>query len=350
MRPLRVASVLTVLVAALTACGPAAGPAASPTAAASPVKVQLGQVGGISDAAFFIAKDKGYFREQGIEVEVQRFDSAARMVAPLGTGQLDVGGGAPSAGLLNAIARDVPLKIVADKGNMAPGHGYEAMVVNKKLWDTGKIKTAADLKGKTIAISARDISPEVTLDTFLRTGGLTIKDVNVVTMAHADMRNALANGSIDMGLPIEPFVAQITESGAGVVWKRNDEVVPNHQVAVVLYSPKFAADKPEVAKKFMLAYVKAVRDYNDAFTKNDPAKKKDVSAILASSTNVKEDLIAKMVMPGIDPNGRVNLQSLSEQQDWYLQKGSQKTRVDLSKVVDNQYVDWAVQKLGRYKA
>lgn len=347
---LRIPAVLAVLLAGLAACGPGAtSGGASPGTTATLTKVLLGQVGGISDAAFFIANDKGYFREQGIELETTPFQSAALMVAPLGTGQLDVGGGAPSAGLMNAIAREVPLKIVADKGSMPRGHGYEAMVVSKKLWDSGNLKTAADLRGKTIALAQRNISPEVTLDTFLRTGGLTVKDVNLVTMAHADIRSALANGSIDMGLPIEPFVTQIAENNIGVIWKRNDEVAPNTQVAVVLFGPDFAAKKPEVAKKFMLAYLMGARYYNDAFGKNDLAKRKNVIAILIKNTSVKDAaLYEKMAMPGIDPNGRVFLESLAHEQDYFLQTGAQRSKVELSKVIDTQYVDWAVKKLGPY--
>lgn len=329
------------------------GQAPSPgPAAAGPIltRLQIGQVGGVSDAGFFIANDKGFFREQGIELTVTRFDSAARMIAPLGIGQLDIGGGAPSAGLLNAIASEIPLKIVADKGNMNPGHGYEAIVVRKPLWDKGAFKSPVDLRGRTVAIAARDISPEVNLDTFLRTGGLTVNDVNIVTMAHADMGTALANGSIDAGLPIEPFVTQIVEKGIGVIWKRNDEIVPRQQVAVVLYSPRFASYKPGLAKRFMLAYIKAARYYNDAFVKGDPDRKREVVQILIRNTPVKDPaLYDRMVMPGIDPNGRVNVDALAAQQNWFLSKGSQKSRVDLRTVVDHQYVDWAIQQLGSYR-
>lgn len=329
------------------ACGQSGGTAQT---SPSPVtKLQVGLVGGISDAAFYIANDKGYFKEQGIELEISRFDSAARMVAPLGTGQLDVGGGAPSAGLLNAIARDVPLKIVADKGNMVPGHGYEALVVRKALWDKGGMRSASDLRGKTVALSARDISPEVTLSAFLKTGGLTVKDVNLVTMAHADMVTALANGSIDAGLPIEPFVTKAVANGVATIWKRDDEIAPRQQVAVVLYGPKFAENR-DLGRRFMLAYLKGARYYNIAFDKSDAAKRNDVVQILVRNTAVKEaDLYAKMVMPGIDPNGRVNVDSLADQQDYFLSKGSQKTRIELKQVVDMQYADWAVQKLGQYK-
>ncbi len=348
IRLLRSSAMLAGLLLVLSACGQAAGPAASPSASLTPAKVVVGQVGGISDAALFIAKEKGFFEEQAIDVEFQRFDSAAIMVAPLGTGQLDVGAGSPSAGLLNAIARDVPLRIVADKGNMNPGHGYEAMVVRKDLAD--KIKGPADLRGKKIALSQRNISPEVTLDTYLQKAGMSVNDVNIVTMSFADMRNALANGSIDMAVPIEPFVTQIAQSGVGVILQRDDVVVPKHQVAVILYGPKFVEQKPDVARRFMLAYIKGARLYNDAFEKKDPVKRKDVIDILVKSTTVKDaTLYDKMVMPGLDPNGRVNVESLAEEQDWFLKKGSQKAQVDLKKVVDTQYIDWAVQKLGPYK-
>jgi NitT/TauT family transport system substrate-binding protein len=258
---------------------------------------------------------------------------------------MDVGGGAPSAGLLNAIARDVPLKIVADKGNMGPGHGYEAMMVRRDQLD--RFRTAADLKGKNVAITARDISPEVTLDTFLRTGGLTIKDVNVVTMAHADMGQALANGSIDMGMPIEPFVTEFADKGIAAIWHRDDEVFPRQQVAVVLYSPRFISERPELAKKFMLAYLRAVRYYDAAFAKKDAVKRRDVVQILIRNTPVKDPgLYDKMAMPGLDVNGHMNRNALAFQQNWYLSKGTQKAAVDLDKVIDYQYADWAAQKLG----
>src|ERR687885_649031 len=67
----------------------------------------------------------------------------ADTVAPLAAGQLDVGGGAPSAGLGNALARGLNLKIVADKGSTPPGFGYAGVVIRKDLWDSG-VRSPAD--------------------------------------------------------------------------------------------------------------------------------------------------------------------------------------------------------------
>src|SRR5690242_14824060 len=75
-------------------------------------RVAVGTVGTNSDAAFFIADAKGHFRAEGLEVSLTPFDGAARMIVPLSTGGLDVGGGAASAGLYNAAATGIAIKIV----------------------------------------------------------------------------------------------------------------------------------------------------------------------------------------------------------------------------------------------
>src|SRR5580700_1594003 len=102
--------------------------------------VNIGSVNSVADTPFVVADHKGYFRDAGIRANFIHFDAAANMVAPLGTGQLDVGGGAPSAGLYNAIARGISIKIVADRGSDPPGYGFSGLLVRKDLVASGKYK------------------------------------------------------------------------------------------------------------------------------------------------------------------------------------------------------------------
>jgi NitT/TauT family transport system substrate-binding protein len=312
----------------------------------TPVTVKFGQVGSVSDAAIFIADAKGFFKEQGIALEAVPFTSAAQMVAPLGTGELQAGGGAPSAGLFTAVDRGVQLRIVADKGSLTPGHGYEAVIVRKALAD--KVKSAKDMKGLKISIAARDIVPEYSLDAFLRTGGLTIKDVEVVPLAFPDMIPAMASGAIDVAVPTEPTATRILDAGTGVLITRTDVIVPGEQTAVILFSEKFAQQR-DVAVRFMVAYLQGARFYTDAFDKKDPAKQKEAIDIIARATKLDPSLVARVVVPGIDPNGIVNSKSLGEAQQYFVTKGSQPKAVDLTKVVDPSFAEDAVKKLGPYK-
>ena len=350
----RLAAAFAILLVA-GACGGGAptatassAPAASATAAATlkPVTVRFGQVGGISDGGIYLADAKGFFKAQGITLESVAFQSAANMIAPLGTGELQAGGGAPSAGLYNAIDRGIQMRIVADKGSLLPGHGYEAIVVRKALAE--KVKSAKDMKGLKIAIAARDIVPEYSLDQYLRTGGLTIKDVEVVTLAFPDMLPAIANGSIDVAAPTEPTATRILDAGTAMLITRTDVVVPGEQTAVILFSEKFAQDK-DAATRFMTGYLQGVRLYNDAFDKKDPAKRAEVVQILATATKLDAALIERLVMPGLHPDGKVNADSLNASQQYFVAKGSQQKAVDMAKVVDPSFVDAAVKQLGAYR-
>ena len=95
--------------------------------------VTVGITNAATDAGFFIADKKGYFRAEGIEITTTPFASAAGMVAPLGRGQLDVGAGTVSAGLYNAVEQGVQLRIVADKGSVTDKLEYSTLVVRKDL-------------------------------------------------------------------------------------------------------------------------------------------------------------------------------------------------------------------------
>ncbi len=318
----------------------------SATATPTPVKVTIGQVGGLSDAAIYLADGKGYFKEQGITLDSLSFPSAANMVAPLVRGDLQVGGGAAGAGIFNAIRTGTAMRIVADKGNLTPGFGFEAIVVRTAVAD--QIKSAKDLKGRNIALSARDITPEVTLATYLQGAGLTVKDVNVVTLAHAEMLAALQAGAIDAALPIEPSLTRILESGQGKLLIRSDQVVPGEQTAVIFFSEQFAKQK-EVAVRWMVAYLKGTRFYNDAFVKKDPAKRAEAIEILSKATKFEAALIEKMTPPGLDPNGRVNVASLDEVQKYLIAKGSMPAAIDMKQTVDMSFAEEAVRILGTYK-
>src|SRR5436190_21520351 len=117
------------------------------SAEAQTEKVAVGITNAATDAGFFIAQKKGYFRAEGIEITTTPFASAAGMIAPLGRGQLDVGAGTVAAGLYNAVEQGILLRIVADKGSVTDKLEYSTLVVRKDLVDGGRYKSLRDLKG-----------------------------------------------------------------------------------------------------------------------------------------------------------------------------------------------------------
>ncbi|HWP28637.1 MAG TPA: ABC transporter substrate-binding protein [Chloroflexota bacterium] len=327
------------------------GPAANaplPTAAPSPpAKVQVGVIGSPSDAGLYIAMERGYFAAQGIDAELVYFDSGARMPPAIGTEQIQVGGGVLSAGFYNLVAQEVPLKIVADKGSFSAGFGFEGLMVRKDLLDSGQVRSVADLRGRTIAHSAEANGTHFLLEVALRSGGLSDRDVNLVTMPFPDMVPALANRSIDAGMFLEPNGVRAEEQGVGVRWLYGDQIYPNYQLAVLFYSAGFVRQE-DLARRFMVAYLQGVRDYNDAFVRQRNTD--EVIAILAKHGTVKDPtMYRRMVAPSLHPDGLLNLDSLRQEYDWYLERGYIKNRLDLLSIIDDRFRQAAVAQLGPYR-
>src|SRR5246127_1176304 len=149
----------------------------TPTGTAAAQAITVGATSSTSDAPIFIADKKGYFRDEGLAVQVTNFRSAADMVAPLGAGQIDVGAGSASAGMYNAVSRGVRIKIVADKASSPPGYGATKILVRKDLVDSGRYKQLSDLKGLKFAMNAPGVSNTATLNVLLRSAGLKYSDV-----------------------------------------------------------------------------------------------------------------------------------------------------------------------------
>ena len=326
--------------------------AAAATLAADPVPIKVGIVNASSDVGFFIAEKKGYFKQEGISVSFVAFDSAAKMVAPLGVGQLDVGGGSPSAGLYNAAARGVDIKIVADKGSTPPGYGFQPLLVRKDLVDSGRYKTLKDLKGMKIAGSAPGSASTSTLNEALKKGGLKYADVERVFMGFPQHVMALQNKAVDAALTTEPSATRAIQSGAAVRVMGDDVIYPNHQLAVVLYSGSFIKSSPDAAKRFMRAYLRGVRDYNDALKDGRIAgpNADEIISILTEYTAIKDAAIFRAInAQGTNPNGRVHEPSLRNDLQFFIDEGLIQGKVTLEQTLDHSFVESAVKDLGVYQ-
>jgi len=324
----------------------------APVMAADLVEVRIGTNNVVSDAPFFIAEKKGYFKEQGIKVTFVNFDAGPKMIAPLGTGQLDVAAGAMSAGLFNAAARGITIKAVADKGSTPPGYDYMPILVRKALVDSGKVKSFKDLKGLKVGEAAKGGSPGSKLDAAMKSVGLSYKDTQHEYISYPQHVAALMNGAIDASITTEPSATQAVERGVAVRFD-NPPPYPNQQIAVLLYGGDFIKNSPQLAKKFMVAYLKGARFYNDALKGGKFAgpNAAEVIDILTHNSNVKDPALYKKMTPnGINPDGAMNEDSLRKDWAFYKEQGYLEGNVSLDQVVDTSFVEAAVKELGPYKA
>jgi NitT/TauT family transport system substrate-binding protein len=333
---------------------PAAPAQQAPLSQATPAVAQSGSLRkvryGTTGAGFspFVALDLGYFAEQGIELDLPRFDSAGNMIGPMGAGQVDAGSGAIGAGLWNAVARGVDVKVVADAGHVEPNFPQQELVVRKALVDSGQVKSVPDIKGLAVGMSVRGTSVEYAIVKMLEKHGLSMTDINALEMPPTDFATAMINGKIDAAFAIQPSLTTLLTQEVATHLMYDWEAVPDNQSLALLYSPQFAAS--DLAVPFMQAYLRGIRVYDDAFQKHQPdAREKAFEAVVkygpVKDRSIYENYTSFFL---IDPDGKLRMNRLEEQQNFFLSTGVQTTRVDFTKIVDTHFAEEASAKLGPY--
>lgn len=335
MRTIRsnIISIAAVLFATLVAM-PAA-PAAE--------KISIGMVPSLPAAATYIAEDKGWYRELGIEVDIGKVDSAASAMSLVASNRLQVVEGGLASNYWNALAQGLPVIMASERGSSPLHH---AVMVRNDLKD--QIKTIADLKGRKIAIVAPGAILAYELGKTLETAGLGFNDVEITYIPFPQMGLALINKAVDAAVSIPPFSDVALAQNLGWSLVDPDEVIKPTPLAAVAYviNSDWAKQNRELAHKFFLASARGIREYCQAYH-NGPNRKYVVDLLLKNGVSDR-DVIDKYPWPSRDPNGRMDPASVSDIQDWFFKEGFIKQKFPIEKLVDTSYAEEAAQKLGPF--
>lgn len=321
--------------------------AAALAAGAQPVKI--GHLGIVADGPFYLAIENGYFKAEGLEVQLERFTSAAQATAPLSTNQVQVAGGGLSAGLFNAFARGWPVRIAMPRTRDVPGYSSDTLIVRNDLRNS--VRSLQDLKGKKIAINAPSAALHYMVGKMLESANVKLSEVEIVVMPWPNMGPALETKAIDAGAVVEPFAAIYNEKNLAFPFRRSADVLTNpyFEVSVILFNTDWSTRSADQAKGFTVAYLRGARDYYDAM-RGGP-KRKQVVDVLMKYTSLKDPAQYNQIQwEFVDPNLQFNVESMRDQQEWYAAQGSVTKKVDVETMIDRSFVEHALGKVGRLPA
>ncbi len=324
--------------------------AAALTGALAPSSAQekvlrVGVAKALATAATMIAVEKGYFKEAGIRIEIEELDSSANVMALLAQGQLQIVEGGISVGYFNALERNLPITIAADRVSTPLGH---RLLLRKDLAET--IKKPADLKGKIIASNGPGAVTTYEVAKILESGGIGVKDVDIKVLSFVNMGIALANKAIDAALVIQPWASQYVEQGLAVVLADPDDYADPKPltIAVNLINTDWADKNKDLVRAYFTAYQRGVHDYCQAYH-GGANRQAVIDIIVRSGLETRPDVLNRFPWPARDPNGRISVPSLLDMQKYYLREGLAAKEQPVERLVNNEFVDYAAQKLGRFK-
>lgn len=303
---------------------------------AAKVTLRVVQLPYLTFAPFFIAQEEGFFTEQGLEIEYVKLERTSQAIPLLTEGKLDVLGGAVDVGTLNFMARGARIRIVADRSSMAPGEcDTTSLLARADLVKSGGLNDVAQLKGRKVAGNATTINGYY-MTKLLAPVGLTLKDIEMIDLPQAAKPDALARGSIDVVAAAEPELTRLLELGSAVVWKKGQDVIPDFQLGYVLYGPSLLDQNPDAGNRFLVAYLKAVRQYSQGKTERN-------IDIIAKHIDLDRDFVKRMCWPPIRQTGQVNTDSVLDFQAWAKERGLAEGTLTTDQIWEPRFLDYALK-------
>ena len=294
-----------ILAAALIGCGTSEETADNQSASEmKPLKIGVLPV--VDSLPFYIAEAEGMFKDRGIEVELVPFPSPQEISAAMQAGKID---GLVTDMIVAALLKNggTDLKVTNVALVSTPEVRHFAVVASPN----SNINSAADLKGKEVAISKNSII-EYVLDELLKENGLTPQDVKKVAIPKIPVRlQTLETDQVAAAVFPDPMAFLAEHQGAKLVM--DDTKHTGISQSVLVFQQKTLDENFEAVKRLVSAYGDAGQALN-----NDAAKFKD---LVAEKANVPAEVKDTFLCPPFPVPELPGENDVQQVMDWMVNKG-----------------------------
>jgi NitT/TauT family transport system substrate-binding protein len=313
----------------------------SPLGAQDLTKASIALLRLASSGPIFIAQEKGWFKEAGLDLSMRDFQAAAQVPLAVVSGDADLGVTAFTAGFFNLAAKG-GLKVVAAQSAERPGYQLNVIAVTNAAWDSG-VRGVKDLTGKRVAVTTVGSSVHYSLEIVARKHGVDTKNLTIVALQTIpNMVAAFKGGQVDAAVfPITTF-RQVESEGNGKPIAYVGDEVP-WQLGAVFTSPKTIAERRPLVEKFLVGYRRGASAYHAAFGKRENGKLvpgpnyDEMIGILANVLKQPADRVA-LGLPYIDPEGRLDVGDIYKQVAFWQSTGQVSRDADAKSFIDLSFV------------
>ncbi|MCP1836873.1 MULTISPECIES: ABC transporter substrate-binding protein [Bradyrhizobium] len=305
------------------------------------LKAKIGVLRLSSSAPVFIAQDKGYLRDAGLDVELKFFDAAQPIAVATASGDVDFGVTAVTAGLYNLAGKGT-LKVIGGMSREKAGYPLIGYFASNNAYAAG-LKTPKDLAGKRVAVTQVGSSFHYSLGLLADKYGFKLSDVKVVPLQSlSNAAAALKGETVDAALlPVSTARTLMDSNGAKLLGWVGDETP--WQLGAIFASPKALTNAPLVTR-LLTALTRADHEYHDVILTaikdgvapiND--KTRPLLEIIAKYTNLP---VAQVVgnCAYIDPDGKLDVKNLDNQIKWLQGQGFVDKGFDANAIIAKDYV------------
>ncbi|NOU92031.1 PhnD/SsuA/transferrin family substrate-binding protein [Paenibacillus sp. LMG 31456] len=284
-------------------------------------KIKYSPLTGVSGLVVLFGAEKGFFKEEGLDVE---FITTKNAVEALVSKEVDIAD-MPTTSAIIAAGKGAPIKIVSSMFR-TKGPFY--------LIAAPGINSVEELKGKTVGAGSFGSGLDVYTQVILKKHGLSKNDVAYVANGAQEAAYAsLTSGQVDATIIHEPFASLVEQNGKGKILAKGWDYLPNFHTGVLASRKDFIDEKPELVKKLLSAYFKSQQyakshpdEYRAFFLKNVKVDEKAIDSAFK-----REDVLW-------ENNPDVDLKALQETQQIQVDLGFQDKIYDTAKILDLRFI------------
>ncbi|WP_421928858.1 ABC transporter substrate-binding protein [Neoaquamicrobium sediminum] len=315
------------------------------TGAASAEPIKVGILSLVSHSPSIIAEGKGYFAEQGLEVEFVPFQAAQPMAVAIASGDVDFGMTAMTAGLIS-LAEKGAVKIIGGALQETPEIDGQKILVSKAAHEAG-VKTPADLAGKRYGITTAGSSFHYMAHKIADKEGFERSALELVPLnAVPAVIASLKSGQIDSWSIVPNIAAGLTKSGEVFEIGKVSDYIDGYQVTTVFTSADNVANNRELVEKYLAALSKGVADYNAAFVDKTMSDEDSTEVVGMIHKYVYSDRPIDAADPAIragamriNEDAKLNVSSIEDQLEWFKSENLVPAEASMDKLVDTSFVE-----------
>jgi len=319
----------------------AAGTLAAP-AIAQNKKITVGALRFTSHSGSFIAVERGYFAQAGLDVELKFFQAAQPMAVAIASGDVDYAVTAISGGLIS-LADKGALKVIGGALSEHEGIDGQKILASDAAFQAG-MKTPADMNGKSFGMTTAGSSFHYMGSKIAQAEGIELKFKPLQKVGA--VIGALKSGQIDAWSIVPHIAKPLAASGAVHIIGDVASYIPDYQVTTLFTSAKNAADEKEMTKAFLAGYSKGAADYDDTMIDKTGGQEGIDQMVDLIHKYVYADRPIEKAKPSIingtmmlNRGAALNMASVRDQLEWFKAEGLVNSGVTMETLVDPSYVE-----------
>lgn len=309
--------------------------------AADEKKITVGALRFTSHAPTFVALERGYFKEEGLDVELKFFQAAQPMAVGVAAKDIDYAVTALSGGLIS-LAEKQAVKVIGGALTEDKAIDGNQILVANRVYDAG-ITSAKQLDGKVWAVTQTGSSFHYMGSQIAQKEGITLKYKPLQKVGA--IIGAIKSAQVD-SWSVVPHIAKMLDQskGAKIIGKVAD-YIPDYQVTVVFTSAHHAANDADLTRAFLRAYAKGAADYNAALVDKTAGEAEAEAMVKLIHGYVYSDRPYEKAAPSIrngamriNADASLNVANVKAQIEWFKSEKLVNSSVTYETVVDTNYI------------